>query len=313
MLANKSSLLYSGISAIAGRACGDPSMSAFLGTFLVRHLAAASAATHADYHRTVGYFRRFLGRPSHLSDLTDANLLAFCRWRLDQHLSPATVRGDFIRLVGLWKWAAQHHFIEEYPDVRCPCKAPKRAPTAWSPQQFSRLLAATDTMRRSICGIPTSKWWRTFCLVARDSGLRKMALLNLAWSDLDWETLTILARAEHSKTGQDMQVGLSPDAIAALLVIQKPERRLIFPYDKRLDTSFYWQWNRVLKAAGLPSGRRDKTHKMRRTSATWVAQLGGLEAARAHLGHASAAMTLAHYVDQSQMPATNWAARFPRP
>lgn len=293
-------------------------MVAFLETtYGPRHLAACSPTTWRAYRRVCRYFRKFLGRKPGLIDLSDANLLAYARWRRDAGVSAATVGTEFTHLRCLWQWAAQHGYVQGYPEAKCPFKAAHREPTAWTAEQFSQVLAGCDALAskrtKPICGVPANLWWRAFVLVGRDSGFRKAALLHLLWEDVDLDAGIVLARAEYSKTNVDSRAFLSPDGIAAVRAILLPTRSLVFPYDRNVESGFHFQWRRILKAAGLPVARRNQTHRLRRTSATLVAQLGGLEAARAHLGHRSAAMTLSHYIDQSQLPATNYAARFPRP
>jgi len=280
--------------------------------FLPRHLSGFAPGTIQIYRYLLRHFRKFLGQPPSLADFSDANLLGYCRWRLTHGGNQTTVVVEFSRLKAMWEWAARHHQLPEFPDIRCPVKALVRTPTAWRPEQVTRLIAGCATIKTRIAGIPGADWWHCLLAIALDTAIRKGALLRLRWSDADLEAGMILARAEDAKTARDELHQIAPDTVAALRRILEPARSLVFPWD-RDESTYSRQYGRILRAAGLPGGNRNQTHKMRRTSATWVAQLGGLEAARAHLGHASAAMTLAHYVDQSQMPATNWAARFPRP
>ena len=55
----------------------------------------------------------------------------------------------------------------------------------------------------------------------------------------------------------------------------------------------------MLTATGLPAGRRDLFHKIRRTSGRAVAKAGGMAAAQEHLGHTDPATTKA-YIDPTQ-------------
>ena len=279
--------------------------------FLPRHLVGVSPRTILLYRILLRHFDRFLERFATLADLSDANLLAYCPWRLQNGANQTTTARDFHGLHTLWEWAARRHYTLEFPDCRSPCKPLRRVPTAWKPEEVSRLVAGCAAMKRPIGAVPGCLWWQAFIIVGLHTGLRHGALLALRWEDVDLESGTMLARAESAKTYQDEIHRIGPDAVEALKVIREPPRELVFASDLN-PTTYGRQWDVILRPAGLPGGRRCKTHKLRRTSGFWVAQLGGIPAAQEHLGHTNIAMTVHHYIDKTQLPETDWTARFPQ-
>ncbi len=280
--------------------------------YVPRHLAASASSTIEFYRRVLRSFRRYLGRPAHLSDLNDAAILGYCRWRLDAGVARGTICGEWQKLLALWRWAARHRFVEEWPDLRCPIKEVHRAPTAWTPAQMSALVAATSSMPGMVSGMVSPLWWRALALVGLDTGLRAKQLLRLLWQDVDLTAPAILASADWSKTGRDEHLGIAPDTAAALGSILLPTRRLVFPWQCHLVT-FYHHWDRLLKLAGLPTGRRNKTQRLRRTCGTWAEIVGGQGAGQRILGHSTPSVTADHYLDRTQLPESNLPARFPRP
>lgn len=283
----------------------------FEAVYLRRHLAASSPSTIGHYRRTLRFLRRFLGRRPVLADLADSTLLGFVRWRADRIIQ-TTAAGDFERLLALWRWAAQRRYVEDWPDLKCPVRRLRRAPTAWTPAQLSALAAATCLLRGTVAGIVSSLWWRALVLVGLDTGLRAKQLLQLGWVDVDLARPAVLAQAEWSKTGQDEHLGIAPDTAEALTAIMLPTRRLVFPWTQCRET-YFRHWTRLLRLAGLPQSRRDKTQKLRRTCGTWAELVGGPGAGQRILGHSTPSVTARHYLDRTQLPNENLAARFPRP
>jgi hypothetical protein len=76
--------------------------------------------------------------------------------------------------------------------------------------------------------------------------------------------------------------------------------------------SLFSRFRLILKAAGLPHGRRDLFHKVRRTTATLCEIHVGPGSATKQLGHSSARVT-EKYIDPAQLPETDITAKIPRP
>ena len=95
----------------------------------------------------------------------------------------------------------------------------------------------------------------------------------------------------------NMRLGvvLSPEG-GALAKMLTPERDLLFAFPWCLGT-FYNHYTRLLKDAGLPSTRRDKPQKMRRSFASHLEAAGGN--ATEALGHSTRKLTERSYIDPS--------------
>jgi len=81
-----------------------------------------------------------------------------------------------------------------------------------------------------------------------------------------------------------------------------------------MDRSNIWrEFKKILQAANLPCGRRDLFHRLRRTSATHLAAVAGIEAAEQHLDHRTPGLARSTYIDPRFMPQIKAADVLPRP
>ena len=128
---------------------------------------------------------------------------------------------------------------------------------------------------------------------ARITGLLACRLMHLS-------DCYLYLPAEDSKTDEEKPCQVPVWLIDRLRALyRKPEDDRLFPLPFTVPT-LRGHLKRVLTAAGLPAGRRDLFHKIRKTSGTAVAKASGsLAAAQQHLGHKDPATTLA-YVDPTQ-------------
>jgi len=114
--------------------------------------------------------------------------------------------------------------------------------------------------------------------------------------------------AELQKQNADQVFDLPDGCVTSVLTILNfHECRQLFPwpYDQNREDwpALVARFRKILRAAGLPSGRKDLFHKIRRTTASHLAKAGG--DATAMLGHSSEAVTLG-YLD----PTITGTARF---
>lgn len=260
-----------------------------------------SEVTAARYICVINQFERLLGHEPTLDDLSDDNLVLFEKSLSD--LSPYSINGIIGRLKTLWTWAAKRRLIETWPTIdRLPVPEPERR--AWTVEQVRALLAACEKMTASKAfhgeydGVRATTWWRLWHLVQWETGERTGAMLSLTWEMLTDRGLAVPGKVR--KCGKSAFYVLSPTTMQELEDFRDPIRDLIFPWTLHL-TSFYNHYSRLLRIAGLPTDRKCKPHKMRRTHLTYWAIGGGDPTARAQ--HSSAGLTTKFYLDESLMVA----------
>ena len=93
--------------------------------------------------------------------------------------------------------------------------------------EFAALLAACDAEVNKI-------WWRTFLLVAYTAGLRFSELLNLVWSDCDFEGGVVHVTP---KTDTKKRASSSRSIWAGTTRTSAPPARQI-----RRSAAFRWRW-----------------------------------------------------------------------
>lgn len=250
-------------------------------------------------------------------------------------ISPASRNKDLRYLSALSKLAAEKGLIAKPLGLKEEDE-PKRKPRCWSVEELEKLLAVISAMntpknrrllryRRSRIGdTPAAYWWLALILVVYNTGVRISAVMSILVEDLDLVRGTVLIRAENQKDKEDQEVSLIPETLAALQLV-KPERltRLFqeWPFDKAKATGTHrkHRWSTLthhlsvlLEAAGLPTTRRDKFHKLRKTFCTQVARKRGKETARELMGHSSQSVTDV-YIDPRFMELPSVADIISRP
>jgi integrase len=189
-----------------------------------------------------------------------------------------------------------------------------RLPIAWTMEEMGLILAACAATPGMVGEIPARMFWTALILLLFDTGLRLRAALSIERSNLDLATgwLCIAAETQKQKTEQRFQV--SVQTTDAILAIWSPPRRLLFPWTRTGRRVRIWVClGNILKRAGLPSGRRDKFHKFRRTTASHIAAAAGIDAASRQLGHSATDVTLRYIDPRIARAHIDGAAWLPRP
>lgn len=256
-----------------------------------------SKKTKGHYRRAVKWLGESLGRDATIEDLNDDGVrrvmvwLGECRGQL-----PITINTTRKFLVALAKWLREEGKIDRVP--RVPKLAePHHPPESLTIDQLRSLWHVATTRRGNIIGIPAAVWWPTLLWVEFDTAVRAGELLSIRWDWIDWASRIIRTPPDARKGGRRGEVyRFGPECLRWLRELQAcspPGEGYVFgnPSTK----TYYAHWERIQKAAGLPAGRRWKTHALRRTVATFVAVAGG-DPARV-LRHSSPKMAWDHYVD----------------
>lgn len=146
-------------------------------------------------------------------------------------------------------------------------------------------------------------------LVCYDSAERLSAVLSLRFADV--HDGLVRFRAEGRKGHRrDVTRTISEVTAEAIAAIRNPLRDLVFPWSMAV-TTLYYQMDRILIRAGLPTDRRSKFHRIRRTAASYYEAAGG--DAQVLLDHSSPVLKRKHYLDpRIAGDATDAASRLPR-
>jgi integrase len=143
-----------------------------------------------------------------------------------------------------------------------------------------------------------------FLRLALVTGMRRGALLNLQWTDVDFERDFVLLRGEAAKNAKTERIPLSSLARSVLESIARRENSpYVFPgHGGRKRTEFKRIALRVRDKAGLPKDFRP-LHGLRHTFASWLASSGDVDlyTLQKLLTHSSHQMTqrYAHLADEA--------------
>jgi integrase len=264
--------------------------------------------TQKHYRYAICWFEKMLGRASTVDDLTDENLAAFLRFRVESGRAAETVNGDCGRLKTLWSWLAKKRLIDRLHDVEN-LKEPRRIPLAWRRDELDRLMQACRRAEGFVAGKPASDWFTALlCTIWDARGERIGATLAIRKDWIDWNSGDLIIRAEVRKAAsQDMACRLSAETLAALRRIIDEESELVFG---RPDLStVYRAFRQIRAAAGLTTDRRSAFHRLRRSLATHL-HIAGKDAT-ATLGHGSNEVTRRSYIDPRIAEQLNPAAALP--
>jgi integrase len=252
-----------------------------------------STRTKVLYLHTIKHFSLHLGRVALVSDLNDDAVCSFIQAR-HAATSCHTASRDRTNLMAIATFAAKKRHIPEFLDVpTVPLVYPM--PTAYRPEQFAQLMTACRTAPGLVGKVAAADWWTAFNVVALTTGERTEALLSLHW---EWLTPDGWLRvpANVRKGGRKaMTYRLSPATLMLVDRLRTNGAELIFATHWKCVESFYWNYTKLLKRAGLPSGRRWKPQMLRRTFASYLKLAGGN--ATDALAHDSSSTTRRHYED----------------
>lgn len=278
----------------------------FLHEVYERHRLNLSPRTISQYEIAVRLFERWAGRALTVRDFSDDLLLDFMRHQLAQGLQPFTVNGYRKILLALWNFAYKAGHVDHSPRNVPKAKEPKRHPKAWTVGEMTQLAEACRAARTNETW--TGQHWLALVLTLYDTGLRVGSLMKAKRNQFDHRKQTLFIPAEHAKGKCDDWKRLHPDTSKLLERICGEKMLFDWPFHICQLQGFYRR--DVLEPAGLPSGRRDLFHKIRRTSYTFVYRELGLQAACEHAQHTQDLS--AYYLDKTQLDTKHPLSALPR-
>lgn len=248
-----------------------------------KRLRGKSDNTIRLYHHTISSFGRFLKHEPTIKDF-DSDLIEDHMWQIVKRGgSPASANKDRSQLIALWKFAAERRIVEQFPQVQA-IKEPEQAPMGWLPEELQSLLRSAKLEPQPVGEIPGNIWFTALLHVLIDTAERIGALRALGRESVQGNFLLVPAAVRKGKT-RDRLYPLSAESVEALkrLLASHGEPTLFhWPYS---STYFYRRYDCLLRRAGLPTDRKSKAHRVRKTVASAVARAGGDPTAA--LDHAS--------------------------
>lgn len=265
-------------------------------------LIDAKEATIQQATIVINRFENWLERPALLKDLNSKMLCDWQSWmRADEYAAP-TIHHYIKWLLTMWRFAIKKRYLDDADDSPADVellKRPRRLPVAWSKEEIETLMAAAVETHGRVLGIAAGRFWEAIISVAYDTGLRRAALIAIRLDELDMKSHLLRVPAERMKNLVEQIFVLSDRSIAAIaatLPPNGPARALLFPWPFRSPKSLDKRLRHILARAGLPTGRRDLWHRLRRTTASHIAAAAGEAAAIRQLGHSDASC-IKRYVD----------------
>ncbi len=245
-------------------------------------LRSRRANTKRLYKITLRIFADFLDRPPTLDDFTDDTLNRFAAWRQEKGKSKNTINRNLTDLIAMWRWAHRKGYVSDLPDIELE-KEVKETPVAWKRDELDRIFESVRQEEGRISGVPASVFWTALLLMFWDTGERVSAVRGLTWEHIDLDDCWVHFKAENRKGGSaDNARRLGKDTRACLESMRRwqvtaenysPDA-LVFQWEYS-NSYIYRAYARILKRAGLPSGKMYKFHCLRKTVASHFEKAGG--------------------------------------
>lgn len=281
-------------------------------TYRPRRLITSSAATVKDYRIAVRRLSQFAGCHVTLDQLSDELIERFMGWLVAMGRSPALANHYVRSLLAMWRFAFRKGLVATQPQDVTKLRLLKRMPEAWSLEELERILAACRKQEGdAIENVPANVWWPAFVLLLYYTALRVSAALALRSEHMNWSTGELFVPGTIQKHRADWSFQLPPALIELLIQSGAKGRSLLLPHRYNLP-AIRNRYGRILKGARLPTGRRNMFHKIRRTSATFLADALGEAAAMQHLGHSALSVTRT-YLDPTKIRRIDVAKALPAP
>jgi integrase len=185
------------------------------------------------------------------------------------NVSPGTTNIELRSLRAAMNRAVDWKLLSSNPFERQKlCMVPESAPTFFSVSDFGRLVLAIR-----------DKWFRSLVIFAVLTGLRRAEIINLRWTDVDFERKTVRVESNadfKTKAGKRRTIALTATAIVILSEIRSAGGTdHIFSFrGKRIRAALLSKkLKRAVKDAMLED-QRLHFHSLRHTFASWLAQKG---------------------------------------
>jgi integrase len=217
------------------------------------------------------------------------------RWLADKKSASAATRNRHRRyLLAVLRDARKRGLLGDWIEDVPKAYEDEILPRAWTVAEFSRLLAACDSLDESYVGIRAPHWWRSFLLSLWYTGLRVNSLLPALCENLDLGAGTLVITS--TKDRKQILYVLPDDACQAIRLIIGQRRHIWpWPFSDRKKTML--RRIRVLIAAAELPQLSKPFHAIRKSVASYVTLQAGVSSACDFLDHCRTEITRKWYVD----------------
>ena len=275
--------------------------------YLPEHVLSLQPQSLDQLRYSAEHFTKWLGHPAATADFTKLLLVGFLANRIKDGRSPGTVNKDRRSLLCLWHAAADLGLCPQPPRIP-KVREPASVPHTFTADELKELLAAAARMPDvGLYHGPT--WWASLLVFLYQSGARITAALKVETTDVDFVNRVVVLRGENAKTHKTQVVSINDTGVFWLRKQISTRRGEVWPWPKHHRRLFEW-FKRLVELTSVEMPARTAFHSFRRTHATAVCELFGLEAASRQLAHSSIAVTR-RYVANSRLTVPRIADSLP--
>ncbi len=221
----------------------------------------------------------------YLSNLTPQTFARYRDDRLDEGISPSTVCRELSFMSVAIKKAVKLYncWLPEHP-------VPNEIKPKETPPRQRRLEEGEFDKLMHFCKYKRNTYWCSMIEFAIETAMRLNEQLTLNWSQIDFKNMLITILAEHSKTGVQRKIPMTPRAIEILKKLPRQLNGRVFPVSLN---NFQRAWRSITRNAKIKDLH---WHDLRREACSRLMESGlSISEVQMFTGHKTLSLMLKTY------------------